>query len=208
MGVKYGQTVSIKGMGPEKDFSVSITSRKEVLPAYVATVKLPDALVTRRLLEQEMTVLDLEITGNTKGLKITCTQPNKLDIQDGVVRKVGSFYSNDQYPTLLQVENEYGKRLYVPVIPEELQKAERRDAGVFYPGTMGAAVTELTRRLLGQYTPGAYYQDVYLDGGTYEATENAPNVTRNPNRMLPDLDLSGVSVSRGRVPQDLSLIHI
>ena len=198
MGVKYGQGLRINGMGPEKDFSVSLTPRLEMQPETATDIFMPDATVKKRLMASEMTVIDITVTGNTKGLTLTTTNQSKLVINGNTARKIGNYQHYDPVKTQIKVETEYGLRLYDALIPELVEKAGKRDTGTYYPGTFGAACIELLNRLMGPYIPGPTSQDVYLDGGTYDATNLPPNVTRNPNRLIPELDLSGVSVSRGR----------
>lgn len=199
MGVKYGQGLRINGMGPEKDFSVTLTPRKEMRPEIAYDIFMPDAVAKKRLMAAEMTVIDISVTGNTKGIKLSSTNPSKLSIVGNTAHKIGWYTRSSLPPTNIIVETEYGARHYYADIPEDAQKAEKTDTGTYYPGTFGAACIELLNRLMGPYLPGPTSQDVYLNGGTYDATNAPPNVTRNPNRLIPELDLSGVSVSRGRV---------
>ena len=203
MGIKYGSKVRIKGMGPEKDFSVTLTPRKEMRPEIALDLFMPDAVIKKRLLAAEMTVIDIGVTGNTKGVKVSSTNPSKLSIVGNTAHKTGDYTNHDPVKTQIKVETEYGARHYYADIPEDARKVEKTDTGTYYPGTFGAACIELLNRLMSPYTPGPTSQDVYLDGGTYDATNLPPNVTRNPNRLIPELDLSGVSVSRGReIPAD------
>lgn len=205
MGVKFGQSVRINGMGPEKDFAVSFATRMEQLPELVISVNMPDAIVPKRLMATEATVVDVTVTGNTKGLKAYSTNENKMSFQNGTIYKVGNYYAYDEIKTMFVVETEYGKRQYEVLIPEDARKAEKKEAGSYFQGTLGAAVIKLTNTLFGAYFPGSFHQDVFLDGGTYYATNYAPALTRNPNRLLQELDLSGVSVSRGRYDNDIPL---
>lgn len=198
MGIKYGSNLRINGMGPEKDFSVTLTPRMEMRPEIVYDLFMPDAVIKKRLMAAEMTVIDIGVTGNTKGVKVSSTNPSKLSIIENTARKIGNYANYDPVKTQIKVETEYGLRLYDAVIPEDARKAGKSDTGTYYPGTFGAACIDLLNQLMSPYTPGPTSQDVHLDGGTYEATNASPNVTRNPNRMIPELDLSGVSVSRGR----------
>lgn len=74
----------------------------------------------------------------------------------------------------------------------------QKTTGTFVNGSLGKACTELLYSLLNGKVPGSNHQDLFLPGGTFPNTHGDPptNIVRNPNRMIPKLDLSGVSITR------------
>lgn len=107
---------------------------------------------------------------------------------------VVSGYRNDDF----LVGNRYnGKKLNV-LMYSLYPMALPRDAGDHEPGSVSEASTRLMLELWDGVTPGSAAQDLYQDGGTYHNVDG-PVATRNPYRVMPGLDFSGVSISRAEV---------
>ena len=196
MGVKYGQGLRINGMGPEKDFSASLTVQLDQVPErskFVQFTEASNVLVTT--LPTTVEVEDLTITGNIKGLKIESSDPTKVVFDGYRALKVGDFH-NVLNPVYALVTTEYGTRSYRINITTDLPLTIQKKAGTFKTGSLGKACTDTLRAQIGPHNAGSESQDVFSPGGAYPSDGSAPTVTPNPTRMLPDLDLSGVSVTR------------
>lgn len=104
---------------------------------------------------------------------------------------VAEVYRNDDF----LVGNRYnGKKLSV-LKYSTYPMAVPRDTGDHEPGSVSEASIRLMLELWDGVTPGSAAQDLYQDGGTYHNVDG-PVATRNPYRVMPDLDFSGVSISR------------
>lgn len=198
MSIKFGTDVSVKGMGPDKDFSVTVTKEVVVTPQSSKLVQCQEA--KNILLEANATseeLLKIAITGNTTGLKAYTDNPDYAKLFGDTVRKIRDFHPVAE-PKYLVVENEFGKRKFAINIDTEVPMLRQKTTGTFVNGSLGKACTELLYSLLNGKVPGSNHQDLFLPGGTFPNTHGDPptNIVRNPNRMIPNLDLSGVSITR------------
>ena len=198
MGIKFGQDLSITAMGPDKDFQVTLTPEMVDAPAISGVAQLPDADVPYGIEAGTVLQVNVEVTGNLKGLSITSSNDEIVRVTGNSLRTVKSQNAGDD-PVYLEVKAEYGKRHYpLNIMENDAVASPRKNAGTYRLGSFGDAVTSLTRRLFSQYEPGGAHQDMFLQGSTYRATNEQPVLLINPERMLPQFDLSGVSVSRSK----------
>lgn len=196
MSIKFGTDVSVKGMGPDKDFSVTVTKEVVVSPQVSKLVQCQEAkniLIQTNSSSEE--VLKIAITGNTTGLKVYPDNPNYAKLLGDTVRKIKDFHPVIN-PKYLFVENEFGKRKFTINIDTEMPVPRQKTTGTFVNGSLGKACTELLYSLLNGKVPGSNHQDLFLPGGTFPNGDPPTNIVRNPNRMIPKLDLSGVSITR------------
>lgn len=198
MGIKFGTDASVKGMGPEKDFDVSVTKEvviQDPISKLIQCYEAKNILLEGESIPQE--VLKVTVSGNTADLKVYTSDPNYAKVSGDTVYKIKDFHPvlNPKY---LFLENEFGKRKFRINIDTEMPVLRQKTTGTFVNGSLGKACTELLYSLVNGKVPGSNHQDLFLPGGTFPNTHGDPptNIVRNPNRMIPKLDLSGVSITR------------
>lgn len=107
--------------------------------------------------------------------------------------------NDSQTVTSFHLRNRYSKKTWTGFPVYRVRPSLLRTPGVYDPGSLGAACLSMVEQVFAGVTPGSESQDLYLNGGTYANSGAGPVASRNPSRVLPAMDFSGVSASRAAV---------
>lgn len=204
--IKPGGTRKIKGMPPEKGFSVSFVPTPVTWPQGQFEVDLRDSTLVIQIGEYSTTTEPrVELSGNLKGLSMqllpwdnTFARPTAI-LQGQQLRRYGDAASQPAWAHL-EVKTEYGAKRYRhqyesrPEGEQTLALNLQTFDAVYKPGSLAYETAACAVELFAGATAGKAANSLFLDGGTY--TLEGFSVQANPNFLAPQLDFSGVSVAR------------
>lgn len=196
--IKFGGTAKVRGSGPTEDFSATITAQlREVPIKRFSRVTLPSCTVAGYTPQFNAVDLVTEMTGDTKGAYVRVDDPDNLEVVGLSVRKRTNSYMNGE-PITVHVGNRFNERTYqssnssVAVVQTALA-----DTGMHDTNSLAGRSKQLVEQIYAGRTPSPSSLDLFLDGGQYNpSAPGGPNLTPNPNRVAPTLDMSGVSIHR------------
>lgn len=194
--IVFNPSFTLIGPKQEDDFAVSFSTADRAVPATpVVPTLAPGCLVTPYTPAFTATDVTATFSGSTQGAYLKVADTANWEVVGTTVRK-----RHRNAPNTVDIEagNRFNRRTFTRAHPYGYPALTGKDPGVFDYNSLAAASTRLLHNRLAQAQPGATAQDVFLDGGDYTFA-SGPSVTPNPNRILPDLDLSGVSVTRTNV---------
>lgn len=196
--IKFSTTRRIQGSKPSDAFSFTTSSVPREAPEVVLTgLQLPGCVVDAVQPSYSTSDLVVSRSGNMDGAYVRVEDPTNVGVDGNRIFLRTSEYAFAAKPFTYYVGTRHGEIAATGYINEAVQSwAEVDGFGTFDYDSLPAACTRLMHTLLDGTTPGAASQDLFLNGGTYSSVPGQASVTPNPDRVLPDLDLSGVSVCR------------
>ena len=196
--IKFSPTRRIQGSKPSAAFSFTAAA----VARMAAAVNLPGLQLpgcTMDVYRPEFETTDLVITrsGNSEGAYVRVDDTLNLAVDGNRISLLTEKYAFAALPFDYYVGTRHGEVKASAYVNAAVQaRGFADDLGTFDYDSLPAACTRLMREAFSGKSPGAASQDVFLDGGAYVDGVGNTSVTPNPTRVLPDLDLSGVSVTR------------
>lgn len=190
--IVFNPSFALIGPKQEDDFTVSFSTADRPVPATAPVPTLaPGCIVAPHTPAFTATDVAVTFSGNTQGAYIKVADTANWEVVGTTVRKRHRDAPNT---VVIEAGNRLNRRTFTRAHLYGYPAMTGNDPGVFDYNSLAAATTRLLRNRFAQVQPGAAAQDVFLDGGDYTLA-TGPSVTPNPTRLLPDLDLSGVSVT-------------
>lgn len=189
--IVYSEGATLKGATEADNIQVSFTSVNRSVPySTQPPVYVPGCVLYPSIPAQTVTDAAFTFSGNTKGAYLKLVDSPRWRVVGNSVQEVYKGNNNRFY-------FEYGNNFYRQLGSSDAITA-RTISGPSQPGaydynSLPASATRLVRSRFQPRQPGADAQCLFLDGGNY--TVAGASVTLNPNRVLPDMDWSGVSVA-------------
>ena len=190
--IVFNPSLTIIGPKQEDDFTVSFSTVERAVPATTPVpIQAPGCIVSPYTPAFTATDIGATFSGNTQGAYLKVADTANWEVVGSTVRK-----RHRSAPDTVDIEagNRFNRRTFARTHLYDFPPRTGSDPGVFDYKSLAAASTRLLHKRLAQAQPGATAQDVFLNGGDYTLA-SGPSVTPNPNRILPDLDLSGVSIT-------------
>lgn len=190
--IVFNPSLTLIGPKQEDDFTVSFSTVARAVPATTPVPTLaPGCIVSPHTPAFTTADIGATFSGNTQGAYLKVADTANWEVVGSTVRK-----RHRSAPNTVDIEagNRFNRRTFALTHLYDFPSRTGSGPGVFDYNSLAAASTRLLHKRLAQAQPGATAQDVFLDGGDYTLA-SGPSVTPNPNRILPDLDLSGVSVT-------------
>lgn len=190
--IVYSAGASLKGATEADNVTASFEMVARTTPeVQLPAVSVPGCVLFPYIPQQAYNVAKYTLSGNTKGAYIKSLKPETWKVEDSALQRIARSDLSQRIP--YEIGNNFVRRTESVVAVTDTITATAFRPGIYDYNSLPAAATRAVRHGFSGRSPGKASQCVYLDGSSYSM--DTPGLTRNPDRVFPTIDLSGVSVA-------------